>query len=29
MYKFIINSNLSLEEKNWDSLESPIAFDIM
>ena len=29
MYKFITNSNISLEEKNWDCLESPIAFDIM
>tara|TARA_X000000368_G_scaffold180797_1_gene142721 strand:+ start:167 stop:529 length:363 start_codon:yes stop_codon:yes gene_type:complete len=28
MYKFITNSNLSLEDKNWDSVESPIAFDI-
>ena len=28
MYKFITNSNLSFEEKNWDSVKSPIAFDI-
>jgi len=28
MYKFITNSNISLEEKNMDSVESPVAFDI-
>jgi len=28
MYKFITNSNLSFEEKNWDNVKSPIAFDI-
>ena len=28
MYKLITNSNLLFEEKNWDSLKSPILFDI-
>ena len=28
MWNFIRNSNLSIEEKNWDSLEFLVAFYI-